>query len=570
VSAARVVAVALVAAAAGGAALLTGAFDAPVPPVAHETEGGDAAAAETGSGSATKDPPPPGLARVVDDPEMRERWRLVRAQDGWARALRLAEEKKLAEALAEIAAIREAFPAFLEDKERAAKAARIEGELRAGAAAKALAVSVQTLPLTAEQRALLDRRLAATAEVLSGAANEADLDQLSRHLRRFLVPDGSAMTGGADKDWVRGPLSTFLTDRRARRATDSNPAIADAEAAEKRRIEELDKLRQRDAVGLLDHIHAALAWLAIHQRDDGSFGDAGVVERCKTLKHEPNCLGNYPNVGDNYQVATTGLACIAFLDFRDQDVNGWFDPYLGRGLQWLVKQQRPDGGFKGASTTYTSAIALMALGQAAASTGQAEYRDAVQKGLTFFQSALGPLGNWRYGPRPDPRGDTSVTAWVAQAIEASRLAGIETPPVLASSFENYLRYFWLGDSRFLYVYGEPAPRESLSPAGMLIGHVGGKTKDAAVSASWLAYLRSRPVQPRPDLYTLYYGVRISILLANALDGPWRTWVFEIADKQIKTGNAAGMFPGDLWRWGAGPTVQTAIAVLTLEHALYLR
>src|SRR5438045_3917449 len=181
---------------------------------------------------------------------------------------------------------------------------------------------------------------------LLGSAQADDLGRRTRHLARFVVPDGVVGSGGAEGgDWSDVALRNFVADRRARREKDKNPAVADADAAEKRRLEQLEKLRQRDAVGLLDSIHAGLAWLAIHQRDDGSFSDAGTVERCTAMKHSPSCLDKWPNAGDAYQVATTALAAIAFLDFRDQDPNGWFDPYLGRALDWLSKQQKADGAF---------------------------------------------------------------------------------------------------------------------------------------------------------------------------------------------------------------------------------
>jgi hypothetical protein len=86
---------------------------------------------------------------------------------------------------------------------------------------------------------------------------------------------------------------------------------------------------------------------------------------------------------------------------------------------------------------------------------------------------------------------------------------------------------------------------------------------------WKTYLAGLDPKRPPDLYTLYYGVRVSILLSGTLDGPWRKWAFDLAAKQDK-GAAAGSFPGNVWRWSSGPTVSTAVALLTLEHALYLR
>jgi hypothetical protein len=513
-------------------------------------------------------PPPPTLVSGASDARARAERARQRALDDWESARRLFADGKAGDALAVVAELRKAAPGFLDDPARAKEVARMEAAVRAAKASERLLAASANLRLTAEQRAAFERRLAATTGVLAGSLDEGDLDALTRHVSRFLVPEGAAPVTPDAKDWVGTALSRLVQDRRGRRAKDENPGLADAAEAERRRLEQLEKLRQRDAVGILDHVHAGLAWLAIHQRDDGAFCDAATADRCKTLKHEPACLAKWPNAGDAYAIATTGLACLAFLDFRDQDPNGWFDPYLGRGLAWLLKQQKADGSFPGTGQLYTTAIALMALGQAAGSTGQQPYRDAVTKGLTFLLAAPGPFGNWRYGPR-DQKGDTSVTAWVAQSFEAARGAGIEVPRAAWEHLDTFLRYFWIGDHRFSYEYGR-GESGSLYPAGMLIGHIVGKTKDTAVADEWRAFLKSRPVDKKPDLYTLYYGVRISILLSNALEGPWRTWTMALADRQVKGESAAGMFPGDLWNRPGGATLQTAVAVLTLEHALYLR
>ena len=52
-------------------------------------------------------------------------------------------------------------------------------------------------------------------------------------------------------------------------------------------------------------------------------------------------------------------------------------------------------------------------------TGSEDLRVAVRKGLAWFDTTQGPLGGYRY-QRDDPRGDLSVTGWVAQAVEAAR------------------------------------------------------------------------------------------------------------------------------------------------------
>lgn len=240
---------------------------------------------------------------------------------------------------------------------------------------------------------------------------------------------------------------------------------------------------------------------------------------------------------------------------------------LGRALDFLRKKQREDGSFSGAGQTYATSIAIMALAQAAGSTGNEDLKAAVRKGVGYLSAIVGPLGGWRYG-KVDP-GDLSATAWAAQAIEAAKNANVDLPFNLTVCLDTFMKYFWVKEHRFTYTNGG-GEKVSLFPAGMLVGKLAWKDPDPKVVESWKTYLKGIPLERRPDLYTLYYGVRVSILLSGSLGDPWRTWVFDLSKRQVRTGSKAGSFPADLWRWPGGVTVQTAVAVLAMEHSLYLR
>ena len=106
---------------------------------------------------------------------------------------------------------------------------------------------------------------------------------------------------------------------------------------------------------------------------------------------------------------------------------------------------------------------------------------------------------------------------------------------------------------------------------MLVGHVVGKDKDPVTAEAWKKYLLGLKPDKPPELYGLYYGVRLSILLNNALEEPFRTWTFDLAKKQVQAASNAGSIPVRMHHnMKTGLVVPTALAILTLEHALYLR
>jgi hypothetical protein len=489
------------------------------------------------------------------------------AEADWLAALAAHEAGRHRDALALARRARKTSPAWFADPARAAKWKEIAAAakaaedalavLRLSALERASADPGEDRRLTREEREALDRVLARAAEIIAEAQTPEERAALLRHARRFLIEPSHSRGDALARRLAR--LS------RGRRSSDADEPLPqdDDEAVEARRVEQLERLRQRDLVSLLDRIHAGLAWLALHQHDDGRFSDSATRARCKKLEHAA-CA---PAESDQLAVATTALALCAFLDFRDQDALGLFEPTLSRGIAWLLSKQAPDGSFPGAGATYTSAIGLMAIAQASGSTGREDLRAATSRGLAWFASVQHRDGGFRYAPRQ--AGDLSATGWVAQAVAAARHAGIAPPPGLEEGIDRFLRSVWRGDQEFGYTDGT-RDRPSLAPVGMLTAQLVWKDVAPATHAAWRAHL-AEPVRRR-NLYWLYYAVRVALALDGGLNPALRDVSLRLAAAQSNKGDAAGSFPGKLdpWLQRGGTTLQTAVAVLTLEHALFLR
>jgi len=516
----------------------------------------------------------------------------------WDAALSMHAAGRSGSALRVLAEFREAFPAYFEDvgrakllKEIEARAAENKGAVRAGVIEALVAQARRGRLVEVPDETLFERQLRQGAQAAAGHRKRDDRNQIIRHLRRFLLPDtddGRRRGRGRNENWVDRQIATLTQEARAkanersrRRTrdddTETNEAdplpIRDPEEAEKRRIDQLEKLRTRNATGLLDHIHAGLAWLALHQGEDGRFSDGATLERFKARQGEDVAEGYAAylrRAAERYAVSNTALAIMAFLDFRDQDVKGLFEPYLAGAVDWLLKQQKEDGSFPGGRAYYTDAIALMALGQAAAATGEERLKEAVKKGLATLYERSGPNGGYRY--RRNQAGDISVSGWVAQALEMAALAGIEEPERMRDELEHFLRGVWIKDHEFGYTGGgigggTPSKRPTLFPVGMLMGHILWEEVPKQALERWKIYLK-QPNGYAKRIYTMYYGVRMSILLEGAMVDPWRTAVLDWTKKQAQTGVMAGVFnDGSLQ---GGVTLGTAFSVLTMEHALFLR
>ncbi len=465
------------------------------------------------------------------------------------------------------ALIREMERAAVAQLARAARSMSLEDAKKLAALLKDLLSDPYLVKEASDLLAAAQRRASATdmsagADVIEKTDLLADKEALTRHLQRF-ADRGPAPT---KKDWVDNQLGAVAASNQALTKEPDPLNIPDPAEAEKRRLDELEKLRQRNAIGLLDHIDGSLAWLALHQGDDGHFGGDATAARCKALGHNPPCVANG---NESYQLAATGLSVLAFLDFRDQDVKRLFEPTLARGIQWIVSQQQPDGSFKGNGRQgYAAAIGLMALGQTASSTGDPDVLAAVQRGITFYSQHAAKDGGYRYG-LDAPQGDLSVTGWYVQALEAATNAGATVPDSMRKGLDAFLNTvsLWPPTHRFDYV---AAGNESLSldPVGMLVTSILRPGSPQWYGDDWRTTLvNSRNYGP----YWLYYAVRVSLFLDGKVSDKMRGYLNDLAAKQTAAGNAAGMIPITGWPWdNVGQTSATAFCTLILEHCLYRR
>jgi hypothetical protein len=503
----------------------------------------------------------------------------------WATALAQHKDGKPVEALTTIAPGRRDRPDWFAEASRApvvrameraavnllARAARVGTLAEARALANSLLALVKDPALLAEIRDLLaaaERRAAAVdpalgAQVLANATAAADREALARHLQRF------AGVGPAPKkkDWIDEQLGRVEAAGRTLTNEPDPLALPDPLEAEKRRLDQLEKLRQRDAAGLLDPIDGALAWLALHQADDGHFGEDAAAARCKVMAHDPPCVAG---TKERAPLAATGLAVLAFLDFRDQDVRRLFEPTLARGISWIAGQQQPDGSFKPPGrASYQASIGLMALGQAAASTRDPKLKEAVARGIAFYSKHPGPSGG--YGYNLDQDGDLSVTGWYVQAVEAAGNAGVALPDDMRQGLERFLNAVSVGPPQWKYAY-RVGQRESwsLAPVGMLVSSILRPQSPQWYGEDWRAQLAKGP--PANSLYSLYYGVRVLLFLDGQVGPQWRTHLTNLAKKQTVQGSAAGVIDvsDDRFFKDWGRTTSTAFAALTLEHSLYRR
>jgi len=319
---------------------------------------------------------------------------------------------------------------------------------------------------------------------------------------------------------------------------------------------------------LIHPIKAGLIWLAAAQEKDGSW-------------NAKEWGGASP-----YRVGMTGLALLAFEGMGYTHKKGEFQATVNRGVEWLRKNQRPDGSFPW-ETFYEQGIATMAACEAYGMTGDSAVGYVAQSAIDYICRLQPEHGGFRYnGAVPKEEGDLSVTGWQIMALKSAIMTGLKVPPqaiersrvFLANTSRDY------GTSSYLAGAKEPGSL-AVTAIGMACrvflseGHdYDGEIMQAA------QYLRDQEIKGIParggasgqlttDLYYTYYSTLAMFQLQEEYWASWRTMFRDplIEAQEKAQSDAAKRYIKGSWdpardRWGsrAGRVYSTAMALLSLE------
>ena len=146
----------------------------------------------------------------------------------------------------------------------------------------------------------------------------------------------------------------------------------------------------------------ALQWLAFHQEADGHWDAAKY------------------GASNKVDTAVTGFALLALLGAGNSEIDGKYAENVKRAVAWLIGKQQANGmifdqtdsgGHRGIG--YPTAIATLALCEAAGISREAETIAAAQKAVDYIAVHQQGEGKdrfgWRYSPKSN--GDISVSSW---------------------------------------------------------------------------------------------------------------------------------------------------------------
>lgn len=307
-------------------------------------------------------------------------------------------------------------------------------------------------------------------------------------------------------------------------------------------------------------VEDGLKWIVGHQMKDGSWG----------LKHQRAISCNCPDEGEREsKTAATGLSLLAILGAGYTHRIGPYQSSVDKGLSYLIKTQRPNGGWLGDSDRmYSHAIATLALSEAYQLTKDPAILMPLDKARQYMVNSQNKSdsrrkGSWGY--EPGQPGDITLTGWHIAALKSTQSAGMSNPPDTLRLAERFVDSLATSEGRFGYT--DPSKGTSATTAiGLFSKMLLGLHRESPLLVQGGDYL----VELGPSDHDIYYNYYATQVLFHRQGNDWRSWNQKMRDFLIgtqvqKPGHLHGSwyFHDNHGKVG-GRLYTTCMAVMTLE------
>ena len=251
-------------------------------------------------------------------------------------------------------------------------------------------------------------------------------------------------------------------------------------------------------------------------------------------------------------------------------LEGSYRRSVQRGLEYLLASQAGSGSLAGSARLYARmychGMALLAVSEAYALTGDPRILPFLERGLEFSIASQDPVGGgWRYQPG-DP-GDMSQFGWQVMALASAEKAGLVIPAATKKRMQKFLLSCCSGSEKGHAGY-RPGSRPSVTMTAEALACRGGRgMNDPAAARQATMFLgQELPGEGRTNVYYWYYGT----LALHRLQGEdWSRWnramQASLIPLQRHEGDLEGSWdPVTVWGPYGGRAYTTAMAALCLE------
>jgi len=158
--------------------------------------------------------------------------------------------------------------------------------------------------------------------------------------------------------------------------------------------------------------------------------EGAVYRALNWLQKNQNPDGSW---GGSYRAAMTGLALLTMLAHGETQVSKQYGETVQKGVQWLMDTGRKNKNvFASQHPEYQHAIATYALAEDYALTQIGDLLTVLEGAVEKIVTSQSPAGAWDYGynskSQSDEKpfgGDLSISGWNIQALKAAKNAGVK-------------------------------------------------------------------------------------------------------------------------------------------------
>ena len=292
------------------------------------------------------------------------------------------------------------------------------------------------------------------------------------------------------------------------------------------------------------------------------------------MSHRGDLPGAFP-------VASTSLACLAFLAEGSNPHQGRYAEYIRRGLSYIRKTCSKSGFFAGPGNSgmyghgYATLFVAQAIGMLRDPDEVEDTRDVLRRAVTLLENCQNTYGGWNSTPNGAATDDGSGAIAIMQitALRAARNVGIQVDSKTVGRARKYLQAMTTDQGWYSYNYnsrGSARRSSALTGAGIymlgamdlhdtpkykkgihnLMNSAPFLGKSAAGDSGWQGWW----------YYTAFYA---SLAIYQHGGKEWKTWYPAIRNDLIKKQAENGSWPDP---YGG---LYTAFALLTLELPLRL-
>lgn len=262
---------------------------------------------------------------------------------------------------------------------------------------------------------------------------------------------------------------------------------------------------------------AALMWpqRAYAQQFNDAAVDAGIARALEFLARQQEPDGSWRTEAWGESSAITALAIMAFMAAGHVPGEGPYGDKITRGIMWVVKHQEPNGMLINSNRThgpmYSHGIAALMLAEAAGMMPATEapvVKRALEKGIRLILESQAYQKNDRHQGgwryQIDSRdSDLSVTGWQVLALRAAKDIGCDVPAEAIDQAIQYVKECAMKGNRGFGYQPGNGPTPTLTGTGITCLEVCG-AHHTPEAVGGAQWLLSNPLRERDSYF--YYGV----------------------------------------------------------------